>query len=159
MFHMANSKATRNYKGSHFDMVRIGHDMYTDALTFKSKVAYIHEVHPGDTVSYGREYKVQQKTHIATISAGYADGFPRLLSNTGKVLIGGVEYPVVGKVCMDMTMVDIGLNHQIKIGDSVILIGKDQGNEISIQSVALQAKTIDYEIMCGIGKRVPRIYI
>jgi alanine racemase len=158
-FHMANSLGTVNYPNSHFDMVRIGHDMYAGALCFKSKVAYIHKAPEGETVSYGRDYHIKKETQIATVSVGYADGFPRLLSNCGKVLIKGKAFPIIGKICMDMIMVDIGSDTNIRVGDKVTLIGVDQDQSILIDEIARMAKTIDYEIMCGIGKRVPRIYI
>ncbi len=158
-FHMANSAGTKHYPQSHLDMIRIGHDLYSGALSFKSKVAYIHDATQGETVSYGRTHELAKPTCIATISVGYADGFPRALSNCGHVIIHGKKYPIVGRICMDMTMVDIGYTHDIKIGDTVTLIGYEAPCSIDIHEVASLSKTIDYEIMCGIGKRVPRIYI
>jgi alanine racemase len=169
--HAANSAGAIYHKDSHMDMVRIGLTMYglypptgdkdgislKPALEFKTCVVYLKRVPKGTPVSYGSTYITEKETSIATLPVGYADGLPRALSNKGSVLIGGKKYPIVGRVCMDLTMVDVG-DSSVKIGDEVALIGA-QGNErISADDIASIAGTISYEIVCGIGKRVPRIY-
>ena len=172
ILHAANSAAALYRKDSHFDMVRVGLSMYgiyppggrrnvitlKPSLEFKTRVIYLKKVPAGTPLSYGSTYVAKKMTNIATLPVGYADGLPRALSNKGKVLIGGRRYPIVGRVCMDMILVDVG-NSKVKVGDEVVLIGR-QGNEtISADDVAKLSDTISYEIICGIGKRVPRIYI
>lgn len=171
ILHCANSAGVLNHKESHFNMVRVGIAMYglyppggsrnivylKPALEFKTKVVYLKKVPAGTPLSYGSTYRTKKATVIATLPVGYADGLPRALSNKGSVLIAGKRYPIVGRICMDLTLVDIG-NTNVKIGDEVVLIGKQGRQEISVDEIAAQADTINYEIVCGIGKRVPRIY-
>ena len=156
--HAANSAATLNFKETHLDMVRVGLSMYRDVLTFKTRVAYVKEVPADFVVSYGATYRTLQPTRLATLSVGYADGYSRKLSNQGMVMIGRKRYPVVGRVCMDMMVIDVGRD-PIQIGDEAILIGSHQGNTISVADIAEKTGAIDYEVMCGIGKRVPRIHL
>ncbi|MFC1478056.1 alanine racemase C-terminal domain-containing protein [Candidatus Margulisiibacteriota bacterium] len=139
-------------------MVRVGLAMYKDVLTFKSRVAYVKEVPANFPVSYGATYKTNGPTRVATLSVGYADGYSRRLSNNGDAIIIEKKYPVIGNVCMDMIIVDIGQDN-IKIGDEAILIGSYNGNRITAGEIAGKTGTIDYEVLCGIGKRVPRMYI
>lgn len=157
--HAANSAATFNFPGTHLDMVRVGLCLYENVLTFKTRVTFVKEVKKGQRLGYGGTYLTRTPTRIATLSAGYADGLPRLLSNRGQVLIGGERFLIVGLVSMDMSLANLGRNSQIKIGDEAVLIGQQKNKKISIDEVARLAQTISYEIMCGIGKRVPRIYI
>jgi alanine racemase len=126
-------------------------------MTLKSQVMFVKDVPVGVSVSYGAHFVTKRQTRIATISAGYADGLPRALSNKGSVLIQGQLYPIIGNVCMDMCMVDV-TDSKVEVGDEVVLIGRQGMQEISAQKVADLTGTIDYEIMCGISKRVPRIY-
>lgn len=172
ILHAANSAGTIYHKDSHLDMVRIGISLYglyppggdrngislKPALEFKTRVVYLKRVPAGTPLSYGSTYITGKETNIATLPVGYADGLPRALSNKGHVLISGKRYPIVGKVCMDLSLVDVG-SDKVKIGDEVTLIGKQKGEHISADEVAGIAGTISYEIVCGIGKRVPRIYI
>ena len=179
ILHAANSAATLYHKESHLDMVRVGLSMYglyppclsagrcggrrhtiklRPSLEFKTRVIYLKNVPAGTPLSYGSTFITSKATNIATLPVGYADGLPRALSNKGKVLIGGKRYPIVGRVCMDMTLVDVG-NSKVKIGDEVVLIGRQGKDVISADEVAKLADTISYEIVCGIGKRVPRIYV
>ncbi|MFA5928772.1 MAG: alanine racemase C-terminal domain-containing protein, partial [Candidatus Margulisiibacteriota bacterium] len=156
--HAANSAATLNFPETQLGMVRIGLAMYKDVLTFKSRVAFVKDVPAGFLVSYGATYKTTSPTRIATLSVGYADGYSRKLSNLGMIIIGRKKYPVIGRICMDMTLVEVGLD-QIEIGDEAVLIGTRDGNSITVREVAENTSSIEYEVLCGIGKRVPRIYV
>ena len=171
IIHAANSGGILQYPESFFDMARPGiilYGSYPDSsaekaveikpvMTFESKVIFIKKIKKGEKVSYGLTWKANEDTFIATVPAGYADGYNRLLSNKGKVEIKGKIYPVAGRVCMDQMLVDIGNNHNIETGDRVILFGGD--SSITCESVAEICNTIPYELYCNINKRVPRIYI
>jgi len=171
MKHSANSAAVVFHPETHLDMVRVGLMMYglypngnsrrmvdlKPALAFKSRITYLKKVPVGTPVSYGSTHIASSQTQIATIPVGYADGFSRSLSNRGQVVIRGKRYPVVGSVTMDLTMVDVG-NEKANVGEEVILIGEQNGQMISADEIAKLLDTISYEVVCGIGKRVPRIY-
>ena len=122
-------------------------------MTVKSVVSLVKEINQGDTVNYGRTFKACKDMKIATISAGYADGYPRILSNKGFVLIGGKKANIIGRICMDQMCVDVSDIDNVKMGDEVILFGKD----LKVDTLADLAGTINYEIICGISPRVPRI--
>ena len=156
--HAANSAAVVNFPKTHLDMVRVGIAMYKNVLQFKSKVAFIKEVEAGSSLGYGGTYVARNRTKIATIPIGYADGYSRFLSNQGEVLIRGKKYPIAGIVSMDMILIDIDHDEFIKVGDEAVLIGHSQDAFISAEEIAKKCKTIDYEVLCGIGKRVPRYY-
>jgi alanine racemase len=175
--HAANSAATLYFPDSHLDMVRVGLSMYglypgpdknnvalKPALSFKTKVVYLKRVKKGSALSYGGTYRTKKETTIATIPVGYADGYSRGLSNKGKVLIGGKKFPVVGRVCMDLTLVEMGDETCLtgrqgcEMGDEVVLIGTQGRETISADDIAKALNTINYEVVCGIGKRVPRVY-
>jgi alanine racemase len=169
--HSANSAAVLYHSETHLDMVRVGLMMYglyplgssrsliklKPALSFKSRVTYLKKIPAGTPISYGCTYTAPAETTIATIPVGYADGFSRRLSNRGQVIIRGKRYPVVGRVTMDLTMVNVG-DSRVEVGDEVVLIGEQNGQAISVDEVAGLEDTISYEVVCGIGKRVPRIY-
>ena len=170
--HCANSGAIMQHKEYCFDMVRPGIILYglnpsdqvpEGVLNLKSvmelvaHVAYVKTIKKGDTVSYGRTFTADRDMKIATIPVGYADGYPRLLSNRGRVIIGKKYAPVVGRVCMDQFMVDVTEIEGVSTGDKVILIGKEGDLCITADEIARNAQTINYEIVCGIGKRVPRV--
>jgi alanine racemase len=171
ILHAANSAAVMNHKASHLDMVRVGLSMYgiypqgikdhivdlKPALQFKTHIVYLKKVPAGTPLSYGSTYITKKPANIATLPVGYADGLPRALSNKGEVLIRGKRFPIVGRVCMDLTLVDVG-DSNVKVGDEVVLIGSQGKEVISADEVGKLADTISYEIICGIGKRVPRIY-
>jgi alanine racemase len=171
--HAANSGAILDIPESYFDLVRPGISIYgyypsastteslqlKPAMQLKSHVLFLKDISKGDSISYDRTYIAPQTTRVATIPIGYADGYNRLLSNGGTVLIGGQEFPVIGRITMDLLMVDVGDNSKIKIGDNVVLLGKQGNKEISIQSICNKLDTIPYEIMCSISNRVPRTYI
>lgn len=156
--HAANSAAVQNFKASHFDLVRVGISLYKNVLSFKSRVAYVKTVKSGSPISYGSTFITKRETKVATVSAGYADGYSRLLSNKGKVLINGQEYPIIGTICMDMFMVDVS-GSSVKIGDEVVLIGRSGDKQLTAQYIANLLNTIDYEVLCNVSKRVPRVYL
>lgn len=170
--HAANSIACVDWKKSHLNMVRPGIIIYgiypkrnfprliklKPAFSLKTKIAFLKNAPPGRSISYGRTYITQAHTKIATIPIGYADGYGRILSNKAEVLVRGQRAPVVGKVTMDQTMIDVGHVKNAKVGDEVTLIGKQGREEIRIERLARLAGTIPYEIVTGITSRVPRIY-
>ena len=169
--HCANSAAALFHRETHLDMVRVGLMMYglypqgnsrrlinlRPALAFKSRISYLKKVPAGTPLSYGSTYVTPTETTIATIPVGYADGFSRRLSNRGQVIIRGQRYPVVGQVTMDLIMINAG-ESKIEMGDEVVLIGEQNGQGISVDEIAGLEDTISYEVICGIGKRVPRVY-
>ena len=169
--HAANSAATLFHPQTHLDMVRIGLMLYglypqgsghrtiklQQALSFKSRVVYLKKVPEGTPVSYGGTHVTQKETFIATLPVGYADGYSRRLSNRAKVLINGKRYPVVGNITMDMVLVDVG-DGKVNVGDEAVLIGSQGIESITADEIAALDDTISYEVICGIGKRVPRVY-
>ena len=128
------------------------------ALTWKSVVSMVKDVKPGDTIGYGKSYVVDHPMTIATIPTGYADGYPRILSNKGYGLINGKKAPIVGRVCMDQMMVDVTDIPDVKFESEVVLIGKSGDEVITADDIANMIGTIGYEIVCGISKRVDRVY-
>ena len=167
--HSANSAGIFNHPQSVFDMVRVGIISFCGSefasldlkpvMRFKARIVHIKTLPKGSAVSYGRTFITQKPTKIATISAGYADGYSRLLSNKAEVLIAGKRAKVVGNICMDQLCVDISGIEGVKIGDEVVLFGIDEwGNEISANELAQKIGTINYEILCAVSNRVPRIY-
>ena len=128
-------------------------------MSFRSRISHIKTVEPGTCISYGRTYTAQTERRIATVTIGYADGYSRQLSNKGEVLVNGVRCPVTGRVCMDQMMIDITDVPEAEIGAVVTLIGKDGSELITADEVAGICGTIGYEIVCGISKRVPRIFL
>ncbi len=128
-------------------------------LNLKSVVGMIKTIKEGDSVSYGRMFTAKKDTKIATVPIGYADGYPRFLSNKGRVLIGGEYADILGKICMDQMAVDVSNIKNVSVGDTVTLIGKDGENEITASDIASLGNTINYEIVCGLSQRIPRIYI
>jgi alanine racemase len=166
LLHAANSAALLNLPESHLDMVRPGLLLYgiapgfRPALAFKARVSYVKAVAAGRTISYGQTFIANRSMKVATISAGYADGFSRSLSNNAQVLIAGRRCPVIGRVTMDQLMVDVTGLENIQTGDEVVFIGRQGGEEISATEVAGWENTIAWEVLCGITKtaRVPRIY-
>ncbi|MFC1755301.1 alanine racemase [Thermoproteota archaeon] len=158
--HAANSQAILNFPCSHLDMVRSGQATYANVFSIKSRIAHIKYLQANDPVGYNCAYVCSQPTYIATVSAGYADGIPRKLNGKGRVLIRGRYYPIVGDVCMDILMVNLGSQPpDADIGDEVVIIGKQGNNQITVDEICQASNKIFYEIPCGFGKRVPRIYI
>jgi alanine racemase len=169
--HLANSAGFQRFPDSWFDMVRVGIAAYGYTGTFdtspnsrllpvmevRAPVSFIKRVPTGTSLSYGHTYITTRDTVIGTISAGYADGYRRGLSNRGRVLIRGETYPVVGTVCMDQFLVDLGSHAKVKPQDEAVLFGPDKRGPDAVELASL-LDTIPYEITCGINPRVPRIY-
>ncbi|MFH0796710.1 MAG: alanine racemase [Candidatus Omnitrophota bacterium] len=162
--HAANSAAILNYPESWFDLVRAGIALYgvgsllKSVVTLGSRLVFVKEVKTGGSVSYGRYFRARKRTKVATVSIGYADGYSRSLSNIAEVLVSGQRCPVIGAVCMDMTMVDVTNVPEVKVGDEVILIGKQKNGEIKVEEVADWAKTVPHEILSRLGPRITRLY-
>ncbi|MBQ9745330.1 MAG: alanine racemase [Clostridia bacterium] len=129
------------------------------AMELITHIAHIKELPAGRTVSYGATYTTSRKTLVATLPVGYADGYPRALSGKGEVILHGVRCPIIGRVCMDQMMVDITAVPHAKTEDEVTLVGRNGGEFISVEEIAALAGTINYEFICGIAKRVPRVYV
>ena len=127
-------------------------------MSLKTEIIHLKKVTKGFSISYGRSFICKRESLIATLPVGYADGFPRALSNRGEVLIRGKRAPVAGTVCMDMTMVDVTGTSEAAVGDEVVVMGSQGEDTISVEEVAEKAESIAYEIFCGISKRVPRVY-
>ena len=171
--HCYNSASIVDFDKPLFDMVRCGIITYglepsdevsktniklQKVMSIKSHVAYVKKVGAGFTVSYGSTYVTDKETEIATIPVGYGDGYPRTLSNKGMVLIGGHFAKIIGRVCMDQFMVDVtGLG--VSRGDEVILMGSDGENSITAEEIGDLSGRFNYELVCDINKRVPRVYI
>ncbi len=171
--HTANSAAIINHEYTHCNMIRPGIILYgyypshylqgkkldlKPAMTLKSQIVHVKELPEGYYISYGRKYCTHQKTKIATIPIGYADGYSRRLTNKGSVLIHGQYAHIVGTVCMDQFMVDVSHIENVCVGDEVVLFGTQEDCCISVEEIAEELETISYEIVCMIGKRVPRVY-
>ena len=130
------------------------------AMQFKAKITNVKEVEAGVSVSYGRKYKTKnENTRIATVPVGYADGYSRVLSGKAEAIIGGKKCNLVGNICMDQCMFDVSAVNNINVGDDVILFGRSDDIELPVESLAEKMGTINYEILCIIGKRIPRIYL
>jgi alanine racemase len=170
ILHAANSMALADYKESHFNMVRPGLIVYglkpqeglgmglRPVLSLKTKIVYLKRLPRGSGVSYGRTYVTKRATTVVTLPIGYGDGYPRNLSNIAPVLIGGKLFKVSGRVCMDQIMVDVG-DFPVKVGEEVVLIGSQGRHGISAEELAGLSGTIPYEIVCGLGSRVPRVFV
>jgi alanine racemase len=128
-------------------------------MTFTSRVVYVKTVPAGTPISYGCTYKTKAEATIATIPAGYDDGYNRLLSNKGEVLIHGKRVPVVGRVCMNLTMIDVSSLNGVSVGDEAVLLGTQGQERISAEEIAQKTGTISYEVYCAIGKANPHTYI
>lgn len=168
--HIANSAALTELQEYQLDMVRQGitlyglhpaHmiDCYKDfepVMTVKTQVAFVKTLPPGETIGYGRTYTLTRPSVIATVPIGYADGVSRRLSNRGYMLVNGMKAPIIGRVCMDQTMLDVTDIPDVKLGSEVIVFG---GRELPMELVAEWADTICYEIICDVSPRVPREYV
>ena len=171
--HAANSMATVSYRHAHLNLVRPGLMIYglypvpelrnrirlKPVLSLKSKIVFLKKVPAGRSISYGRTHITAHPTVIATLPIGYADGYNRVLSNKSLVLVESKRVPVVGRICMDQTMIDVGSIPDAKIGQEVVLIGRQGRNRISAEELAKIARTISYEIVCQISSRIPRLYL
>lgn len=173
--HVCNSAGLIEFPEMHLDMVRPGIIMYglypseevdksridlKPAMTLKANVILVKEVEKDTSISYGRIFTTKRESKIATIPIGYADGYTRLLNNKGKVLVNGEPAPVVGKICMDQCMVDVtDIKGEVHVGDEVVIFGRQGEKEITVDEIAADIGTINYEVVCIIGKRIPRVYL
>jgi alanine racemase len=171
LVHAANSAATFSLPEAHFDMVRPGIALYglspsaevpvpesfRPALSFKTQVAQVKLIPPGEGISYGCTFITERPTWIAVLPVGYADGFRRTPANWGAVLIHGQEAPLLGRVCMDQCMVDVSHIPGVRVGDEVVLIGRQGEATLSAEKVAQRLGTIHYEVVSEILARVPRV--
>ncbi len=170
--HAANSAAIMDFPRAHLDLVRPGimiYGSYPDeslsgkavlkpVLSLVSHVSHVKRLPAGYSVGYGRTYHTTRETNIVTVPVGYADGYPRLCSNRGFMLLHGKRFPIAGRVCMDQTMLDVG-DEQVKRGDRVTLIGADGDSVVTVDEVAALSGTIAHEVLTGLTARVPRIYM
>ena len=168
--HLANSGAVLGHPDTWFDLVRPGimiYGAYPDpeaartvpllpALEWRTRVSFVKRVPAGETVGYGRTWMAPRDTWVATVPVGYGDGYSRLLSNRGRMLVRGRSYPIAGRVCMDQTMIDLGPDTDVTVGDDVVLVGRSGTDEITTSEVAGLMGTIPYEVTCLITRRVGR---
>lgn len=172
--HCANSAAIIDMPETNMDMVRAGISLYgmwpsaevqkehvdlQPVLSLKSRIVFLKELEAGRTISYGATYKTERKQRIATIPVGYGDGYPRSLSGKGYVLIHGKRAPICGRVCMDQFMVDVSHIPEAKEGDTVVLVGKDGEETITMEEIGELSGRFNYEFACDLGKRIPRVYV
>lgn len=172
LVHCANSMGVLRFRSSHFNMVRPGIVLYglrpaedvaipikvKPVLSLKTRIVYLKRMPAGKGISYGHIYRTSEEATIITLPIGYGDGFPRNLSNKADVLIRGKRFKVSGRVCMDHTMVDVG-DLKVRIGEEAVLIGAQRRAAITAEELADLCDTIPYEIVCGLGSRIPRIYV
>ena len=168
--HIANSAGLLNYPQAPGNLVRLGLALYgsspqfskrvalQSAMTWVARILQVKDIEAGQPVGYGGTYERKAPGRIAIVSAGYGDGYPRILSNRADALVGGVRVPVAGRVSMDMLAIDVTNTEAIAPGDEVVLLGEQGDEAIGCEELADRAETIPYEIMCGVGVRVPRIY-
>lgn len=172
--HCSNSAAIIDVPEAKFDMVRAGISTFglypseevakeavdlKPALALKSHVAFVKEIEPGTSISYGGTFVAEKKMKIATIPVGYGDGYPRALSGVGYVLIRGKKAPILGRICMDQFMVDVTHIEDASFGDKVTLIGRDGNEYISVEMLGELSGRFNYEFICDLGKRIPRVYV
>ncbi len=172
--HVANSAALLGCPEARLDLVRPGIMLYgcdprvgwrpadpalRPALSFRTRISQLKDLSAGRSVSYGRTFVAPRDMRIATLPVGYADGLARALSNRGQALVRGQRVPIVGRICMDMTMVDVTGVAGVRAGDEVVLIGRQDSEAITAEEIAGVQGTISYEVLCQISGRVPRVYL
>ncbi len=171
--HMYNSAASMEMDGYSGEIVRCGIMMYglypseemdksfklLPAMELKSSISFIKDVDTGFSVSYGSTFVTDKPMKIATVPVGYADGYPRYLSNKGQVIVNGVRCKILGKICMDQFMIDVSEVPNVKVGDEITLIGVDGNEVITVEDLSDNEYRFNYEFCCLINKRVPRIYV
>jgi alanine racemase len=172
--HAANSAAAIRFPETRFDMIRPGISIYgchpwqkaagetlslKPAMSLRARIVHLKTVGPGFKVSYGWTGQTRMKTIIATVPVGYADGFSRRFSSSGIMQVRGYQVPVIGRVCMDHTMLDVGSVPEVSCGDTALVFGRDEYGQLSVSRLADMLGTIDYEVLSGISSRIPRIYI
>ena len=174
IFHCSNSAGIMEFEDAHMDMVRAGIILYglypsdevdqsvlklQPALSLRARITHVQHVPAGTGISYGSTFVTARDSVIATVPVGYADGWPRALSNKGRVLVRGQFAPIAGRVCMDQFMIDVTDIPGVRPGDVATLIGKDGANEIPIEEPAALAGSFQYELPCVLSKRIPRRYL
>ena len=170
LIHAANSAAALAIPEAHFDAVRPGLSLYgiypsserpiklEPALTWKTRIGWVGTLSEGEGVSYGLTYKASRETRVAMVQVGYGDGYSRALSGVGEVLMGGARRPIIGRVCMDVSVVRLDPMDNVSVGDEVVLIGKQGNAEITVDEIAHRTGTISYEILTQIRTRVTRVF-
>jgi alanine racemase len=172
MVHLSNSAGIVRFPSAHYSLVRPGIMLYgyhtlphtvqapdlRPVLSLTTRIAQLRLIHPGETVSYNRTFMATRPTRIAILPIGYSDGLNRQLSNRGHVLVRERRAPIVGRVCMDMVMIDVTMIPSVAVGDEVVLIGQQANERITADNLAEWAGTISYEILCAISPQVPRLY-
>lgn len=171
--HISNSAGIMEMPNETYDMVRSGISTYGlypseemdkeacvlyPAMSFKSHITHVKMVKAGETIGYGGTYTLPCDKWIATVGVGYADGYPRALSNQGRMLIHGCYAPIVGRVCMDQTMIDVSDIPGVQVGDEVVLVGTQGKNILTVEELAEMSASFNYEFVCDINRRVPRIF-
>lgn len=171
---MANSAAVMELPSAHFDAVRPGIILYgcypsdeadrsqlsiRPVMSVKANIVHLKKVPKGTTISYGQKYTAPRDSLIATLALGYADGYPRPYSSVGRVIVNGVFAPIAGNICMDQCMIDVTDVPDVKLGDEVIIMGSDGKNTILADEIGAATGTINYEIVCAFGQRLPKVYI
>ena len=174
IIHSANSAASVRMKDAVFDMIRPGISIYgllpdvsmademlflKPALTWKTRILQLRDVPAGVGISYGLTYKTTRRSRIAVLGVGYGDGYPRILSNRAEVIVKGKRAPIAGRVCMDLTMIDVTHIDGVSVGDEVVLLGQMGDERISAEEVGTWAESINYEIVTRIMPRTKRVYI
>jgi len=171
--HISNSAGILDLPESYYDAVRPGIILYghypsckinktfelKPALSFKTTIIYLKDLPKDEYISYGRIYQTKSIEKIATLPLGYADGFSRLLNKKANVIIKNKKVPIVGSICMDQCMVNVDSIENVELGDEVIIIGESASEKITAEDLAKSLGTINYEVLCMISKRVPRIYL
>lgn len=172
--HCGNSATIIDLPEMHLDMVRAGIILYglapsqdveldrielKQVMSLKARITHVKEIESGESVSYGRKFIASKKTKIASLPLGYADGYTRMLTGKSEALVKGIRVPVVGRICMDQCMIDVTGIDDVEVGDEVVLFGKQDNSFISIDEIAEKLGTINYEVVCMIGKRIPRVYV
>ena len=173
LVHCGNSATAIDLPQYGFNLVRVGISLYgfypsnevdrthvqlKPAMTLKTKIVHLKQLPPGSSISYGATYHTKETETIATLPIGYADGFNRLLSNRGSALVRGKRVKIVGRICMEQTILSLPNDLHAEIGDEVVLYGQQQGEEIHVDEIAALLGTINYEVTCMVSARVPRVY-
>ena len=171
---LANSASIMEIPSVHFDACRAGIILYglypsnevdrkeldlKPVMSVKANIVHLKEVGVGFSVGYGRKFISERPSKIATLALGYADGYPRPYSKFGKVIVNGVVCPIAGNICMDQCMVDVTDVPEVHVGDEVIVMGSDGVNTVSADYIAEMTGTINYEITCAFGQRLPKVYV
>ena len=172
--HASNSAGIIDVRRADYNLVRAGIAIYglypseevdkekvqlKPTLSLKSHIAFVKDIPAGTPVSYGGDFVSEHQMRIATIPIGYGDGYPRSLSDTGYVLIRGKKAPIIGRICMDQFMVDVSDIPEVKFGDKVTLIGRDQEEYLPVEKLSELSGRFNYEFVCDLGKRIPRVYV